>query len=82
MHGHKRRTRVSLKEEKSVLCSIVLRGSSPTQGYEPKSFALQANSLPSELQGKPEGTEEGRQSAGHSLCYVFCGKSKAEIGKH
>ena len=49
--------------------------------WELESFALQADSLPSEPPGKPEGREEGRKSTGHSFCYVFCGKSKAEKGK-
>ena len=37
-------------------------GNLPNPGTEPRSSALQAGSLPSELQGKPQNTEEGSLS--------------------
>ena len=40
----------------------LLQGLFPTQGYEPRSAALQADSLPAEPQGKPKNTGVGSLS--------------------
>ena len=41
-------------KDNGVGCHLLLQGIFPTQGYEPGSLALQADSLPIELQGKPK----------------------------
>ena len=45
-----------------VGCHVLLQGIFPTQGYEPRSSTLQADSLPSEPPGKPENTGVGSLS--------------------
>ena len=62
-----------------VASHSLLRGSSSIQGYEPKSLALQADSLPSELPGKPEGREEGGKA--QVIVFVMCSVEKARQKK-
>ena len=45
-----------LQKNTGVGCHFLLQGIFPTQGSNPGSPALQVNSLPSELPGKPQGS--------------------------